>query len=122
MLTSKLASLVGLVGAGMIAAAVGPGASSAFAASPDAPVSIKVSIADLNMASEAGARTALRRLQYAADEACGGDIADQTLGEQMQFRTCAKQALQRAVEAINQPALTAVSQGRHVTAMASASH
>lgn len=122
MSTSKLASLVGLVGAAMIAAAVGPGAATAFAASPDDPVSIKVSIADLNMASEAGAKEALARIQYAANQACGGDTSDQSLGEQMQFRACAKQAVQRAVTAVNQPALTAVSQGRHVTAMASASH
>jgi len=122
MLTSKLASLVGLVGAAMIATAIGPGATSAFAASPDDPISVKVSIADLNMASEAGARTALSRIRYAAEKACGGDVADQTLGEQMQFRSCAKQAVQRAVTAINQPALTAVNQGRHVTAMASAGH
>ena len=122
MLTSKLASLVGLVGAAMIAAAVGPGAATAFAASPDDPISVKVSLADLNMASEAGAREALARLQYAANQACGGDVSDQTLGEQMRFRSCAKQAVLRAVTAINQPALTAASQGRHVTAMASANH
>ena len=122
MLTSKLASLAGLVGAAMIAAAIGPGATTAFAASPDDPISVKVSLADLNMASDAGARTALARIQNAANRACGGDVSDQSLGEQMQFRSCAKQAVQRAVTAINQPALTAVSEGRHVTAMASASH
>jgi UrcA family protein len=122
MLTSKLASFTGLVGAAMIALAVGPGATSAFAASPDDPISVKVSIADLNMASEAGARTALARIQYAADRACGGDVSDQTLGEQMQFRSCARQAVERTIASINQPALTAVSQGRHVTAMASANH
>ena len=122
MLTSKLASFTGLVGAAMIALAVGPGATSAFAASPDDPISVKVSLADLNMASEAGAQTALARIRFAANQACGGDLSDQTLGEQMQFRSCAKQAVQRAIASINQPALTAVSRGRHVTTMASANH
>jgi UrcA family protein len=122
MLTSKLASLAGLVGSAMIAITVGSGATTAFAASPDDPISVKVSLADLNMASEAGAQTALARIRLAANQACGGDLSDQTLGEQMQFRSCAKQAVQRAVAAINQPALTAVSQGRHVTTMASANH
>ena len=122
MLTSKLASFAGLVGSAMIAITVGSGATTAFAASPDDPISVKVSLADLNMASEAGAQTALARIRFAANQACGGDLSDQTLGEQMQFRSCAKQAVQRAVASINQPALTAVSQGRHVTTMASANH
>jgi UrcA family protein len=122
MLTSKLASFAGLVGSAMIAITVGSGATTAFAGSPNDPISVKVSLADLNMASEAGAQTALARIRFAANQACGGDLSDQTLGEQMQFRSCAKQAVQRAVASINQPALTAVSQGRHVTTMASANH
>jgi UrcA family protein len=122
MLTSKLASLVGLVGAAVIAAAVGPGAITAFAASPDDQVSIKVSLADLNVTSDAGAHEALARINRAARQICGGGDAEPSFTQQMQFRSCVTGAVGRTVAAINQPALTAVSQGRHITAMASASH
>ncbi|HEX3405835.1 MAG TPA: UrcA family protein [Caulobacteraceae bacterium] len=121
MLTSKFASVAGLIGAAVLAAAIGPGATSAFAASPDDQATIRVSVDDLNMTSEAGARVALRRIQHAADEICGGDVTDRSLGEQMQVRQCARAAVERAVASINLPALTAVSGGRHVaTTMASA--
>jgi UrcA family protein len=117
MLTSKLASFAGLVGAAMIA--IAPGASTAFAATPDDQVSVKVSIADLNMNGEAGARVALSRIRYAAEEICRGGIDEQTLGEQMQSRSCETATVERTVASMNVPALTAVSHGHHVTAMAS---
>lgn len=121
MLTSKFASVAGFIGAAVLVAAIGPGATCAFAASSDDQVTIRVSVDDLNMTSEAGARVALRRIQYAANEICGGDVADRSLGEQMQVRQCARAAVEHAVASMNLPALTAVSGGHHVgTAMASA--
>ena len=121
MLTSKLTSAAGLIGAAVLVAAIGPGATSALAASPSDQVTIGVSVADLNMTSEAGARVALRRIQHAANEICGGDVADRTLGELMQSRDCERSAVKRAVASMNLPALTAVSEDRHVpAAMASA--
>jgi UrcA family protein len=122
---SKLASLAGLIGAALLVAAVGPGAAStAFAAdrADDSAISLTVSTAGLDLGSETGARAALSRIRYAADEICRGGVDEQTLGEQMQSRACAKAAVERAVASMNLPALTAVSQHRHVTTMASAAH
>ena len=119
---AKLASLAGLVGAALMVAAIAPGAS-AFAADPDGQVSLKVSIADLNLATEAGAREALARIQRTARHICGDGDAEPGLTQQLQFRSCVSEAVQHAVAAINAPMLTAVSQGRHTdTAMASAAH
>jgi UrcA family protein len=118
---SKLASVAGLVAALVI----GPAATStAFAADagPDSVTTLHVSVADLNLDSEAGARRALSRIQYAADEICTGGIDERTLGEQYQARTCTKGVVEHAVATMNLPMLTAVSQGRHVTKMASVSH
>lgn len=120
---SKLPSLAGLIGAAVLVAAVGPGAAAtAFAADPGAAVTLKVSIADLNMSSVAGAREALARIQRAARQICGGD-SEPSLTQQMQYRSCVSDAVQRAVAAMRLPTLTAVSQGGHVTtAIASAEH
>jgi UrcA family protein len=123
MSNSKLASVAGLVVA--LAAAIGPvAASTAFAADAgaDSAITLNVSVGDLNLASEAGARRALSRIQHAADEICTGGIDERTLGEQYQAQTCTKGVVGRTVAEMNLPMLTAVSQGRHVTAMASASH
>ncbi|HWF78174.1 MAG TPA: UrcA family protein [Caulobacteraceae bacterium] len=117
---AKLASLAGLVGAAVMVAAIVP---PAFAADPDAPMSLKVSIADLNLKSDAGAHEALARIQRAARHVCGDGDVEPGLTQQVQFHNCVSQAVQHAVAAINAPALTAVSPGRHVdTAMASAAH
>jgi UrcA family protein len=118
MLTSKLASVAGLIGATVLAAAI-PAATSAFAATPD-QVTVKVSTADLNMNSEAGARVALARIRHAAKEICGDSGARTSLDQTMQLHACVNGVVERAVAASNQPTLVAVSQGRHMAAMASA--
>ncbi len=119
MLTSKLPSFTGVVGAAMLALTIGSGASTAFAADPAGQVSIKVPVADLNLASDAGARAALTRIRHAAKEICGGG-AEPSLIQQTQFRSCVSGTVERTVAAMNLPTLTAVSEGHHVTAMASA--
>jgi UrcA family protein len=118
MLTSKLASVAGLIGATVLAAAI-PAATSAFAATPD-QLTVKVSTADLNLNSEAGARVALARIRHAAKEICGDSGARTSLDQSMQLQACVNGVVERAVAASNQPTLVAVSQGRHVAAMASA--
>ena len=119
---AKLASLAGLIGAAVLVAAVGPGAATAaFAANPDGPASLKVQISDLNLTSDAGAHEALTRIQRAARHVCGDGDTQPGLSQQIQFRSCVSESVQRAVVAINAPGLTAVSQGRSAaTAVASA--
>jgi UrcA family protein len=117
---SKFASVSVFVGAAVLAAATGPGATCAFAANLGDQVTVKVDTTDLNMGSEAGARQALRRIERAAVEICGGDAvlpgADRTQGEQMQSEYCTQEVVKRTIASLNQPALTAVSEGRHVAA------
>jgi UrcA family protein len=120
MLTSKLMSVAGLIGAAALSAAIAP--SCAFAANLDDQVTVTVSTADLNMGSEAGARAALHRIQYAANEICGGDGGERGLGEQMESRSCVQATVKRTVASVNLPTLTAVSQGRHVSVLASTDH
>jgi UrcA family protein len=122
--TSNLPSVAGFIGAAVLAAAIVP-TTCALAANPGDQVTVRVSTTDLNMASEAGARTALRRIQDAADETCGGDVvlpgADRTQGEQIQSQYCAQAVVKRTIASMNLPALTAVSEGRPVpSALASA--
>jgi UrcA family protein len=119
---AKLASLAGYIGAAVLALAIGPcAATSAFAADPDGPVSVKVSIADLNLSNEAGAREALIRIDRAARQVCGGGADEPSLTQWVDYRKCVAAAVERTVAGMKQPTLTAVSHSRHAdTAIASA--
>jgi UrcA family protein len=122
MFTSKLASVAGLIGAAVIAVAIGPGAAAtAFAATPDNQITIRVSVDDLNLSSEAGAQAALARIHHAAQDICGDDGNRTSLAEQAKLRACIDSTVERAMAASNLPTLVAVSHGRPVTtAVASA--
>jgi UrcA family protein len=116
MFTSKLASVAGLIGAAVIAAAVGPGAATAaFAATPDDQITIRVSVSDLNLSSEAGAQAALARIHHAAQDICGDDGNRTSLTEQAKLHACIDSTVERAMAASNLPTLVAVSRGRSVT-------
>jgi UrcA family protein len=116
MLTSKLASVTGLIAAAVLAA----GATSALAASPDGQVSVRLSLDDLNMNSEAGAQEALARIGRAARAICGDSDTRVSLGRQMQLRSCVTSTVERAVAGSNLPTLIAASHGRLAATMASA--
>ena len=112
MFITKITSVAGCIGAAMLATAIAP---AAFAASPDDQVTVKVSIADLNMSTEAGAKAALARINYAAREICGDNSGDKpSLSEHMQLRSCVTSIVAQTVASTNSPTLLAVSQGRHV--------
>jgi|SRR6185312_955427 len=115
MSASKLMSIAGLVTMTVLAAATGP---AAFAATTDDQVAVRVSVADLNMTSEAGARAALARIRHAAREICGDSDNIVSLSEQMRLRSCLSGTIERAVASMNSPALLAVSQSHHVTTVA----
>jgi UrcA family protein len=117
MLTSRLASVAGFIGAAMLAAA---SAAPAFAANSHDQVTIRVSVADLNMTREAGAKEALARIRHAAREVCGDSRVSGPVAEQMELRLCVADSVKRAVASANLPTLTAVSQSQHLTEMASA--
>ncbi|HSZ51924.1 MAG TPA: UrcA family protein [Caulobacteraceae bacterium] len=121
MLTSKLASATGFIGAAVLAATIVAGATPAFATAPQDQVTIRVSVADLNMTSEAGAQEALARIRHAAKEICGDPRVSGWVTEQFEQRSCVADTVGRAVAGANLPTLTAVSQSQHLTEMASAS-
>ena len=120
MLTSKLASVIGFIGATMLTATIVAGATPAFATAPQDQVTIRVSVADLNMTSEAGAREALARIRHAAKEICGDPRVSGWVTEQFEQRSCVADSVARAVATANQPTLTALSQRQHLSEMASA--
>jgi UrcA family protein len=126
MFTSRLASVTGFIGAAVLAATISvaaiTAATPASAASSGDEVSIRVSVADLNMTSETGAREALTRIRRAANELCGGSEFRGSFAEQTERRSCVADTVKRAVAGSNLPTLMAVSQGQHVTKMASAAH
>jgi UrcA family protein len=81
-------------------------ATQAFAAhETDAVHSEKVSYADLNLATPAGAATLYNRIEIAARRVCGPDIGATRYFER---KGCRKSAVAAAVTKVNSPMLTAV--------------
>lgn len=76
-----------------------------------APVEVKVTFSDLNVATPAGARALYQRMRRGAEAVCAphdGKDAE----HHGRFRSCVGQALARAVTTVDRPVLTAVAQGR----------
>lgn len=80
-------------------------AAPAMAQSVDGPISVTVRYADLDIGHAAGAAMLLRRLQAAADQACGG--ASHELDRMVAYEHCRDETLSRAVARVNAPLLTA---------------
>ncbi|MCA6247848.1 MAG: UrcA family protein [Phenylobacterium sp.] len=79
-------------------------------------VKVKVSYAGLDISTESGARTLLKRIEHAAAEVCGGEPANR-LDRMKTFRPCTKEVVNRTVSKIDSPALTALLRDRTATAM-----
>ena len=78
--------------------------------------SLKVSYADLDLSTQAGAATLYSRIRSAAKTVCGYDDSSY---RHFAFTRCFKQAVGNAVAQVNNPQLTALHQGKSpsVTAM-----
>ncbi len=101
-----VAALLGCVAAGQPALA--------RAASPDSDqVSIKVSYADLNLDSRAGAEALLRCVDQAAESICGPRPAGH-LDELMIYRACVRGVADRAVANLGHPLVSALNAGKPV--------
>lgn len=70
-------------------------------------VSVRVAYGDLNLASPAGAKTMMDRLQSASKRACGNTGARGAMETRM-ARTCMKQAMTDAVKRLDAPVVTAM--------------
>jgi UrcA family protein len=71
--------------------------------------SVKVSYADLDLNTQAGAATLYGRIRAAAKQVCGPD--EWAYGHST-FKRCFNQALGNAVAKVNNPQLTALHQGK----------
>lgn len=74
-------------------------------------LSVKVSVIDLNLNSEAGARVALRRIRNAANLICGDEPNARVLNRSTLYHTCLRSTVDDAVASVRKPMLTAVNQG-----------
>jgi UrcA family protein len=81
--------------------------------------SIKVSYADLDLSTQAGAATLYSRIRGAARQVCGDEGTSYT--DHAIWKGCFKRAVGDAVATVNNPRLTALHQGKSpsVTAMLS---
>ena len=70
-----------------------------------------VTYADLDLSSEAGAATMLKRMRYAAREICDDTPRRRSLAQNTRTRQCVDGSLDRAVARLNEPAVTALHNG-----------
>jgi len=104
-----LASLAVLAALGLAASSL-PAAARSPSGSEQA--SERISYSDLNLASEAGARAMLSRINRAAKSVCGLDTDDELDGRQEYFR-CIHATVDRAVTTLQSPLVTALNGAGH---------
>jgi UrcA family protein len=80
----------------------------ALAQTSDAVPSVVVKYSDLNIGSRAGAQVLLKRIEAAADTACGGAPDIRQLSQLASFEACRRSAVARALVAVDSPMLTAM--------------
>jgi UrcA family protein len=90
----------------------GTGGHDALAATGKAPSSgdlgqITVRFGELNLDQPAGAAVLYRRIQVAAERVCGDPLPPGSFIPSHVWRRCVAQAIERAVIAVDRPALTA---------------
>jgi UrcA family protein len=105
--------------AALAAAAISSGAAQAARPDPDT-LTVRVSLADLNLAGEPDAAIALRRINAAAKSICGDQPAIVELGRMALHSACMRSTVGRAVATLNSPVVTALYTGaRGSSALAS---
>ena len=113
----------------MIVAVAAIGSAAGGQAAPSAhpdygfePVSVKVKMADLDLANPAGAAVGLRRIHQAAKEICGPDVGFAPIEVQRIYRACIDDAVNRAVDRLGNPLVSALNSGGRSAVMASNGH
>lgn len=79
--------------------------------SDPATMSVTVSVADLNLSNQAGAKVVLRRIHNAAQTICGGepDIRSERF---TLYQSCVKATVARTVASLDSPLVTALNGGQ----------
>jgi len=90
----------------------------ALAQISDAVPSVTVKYNDLNIGSRAGAQVLLKRIEAAANTACGGAPEIRQLNQLASFEACRRSAVARAVVAVDSPMLTAMAHGGSASSFA----
>ena len=83
----------------------------AFAQISDTVPGVSVKYGDLNIGSPVGAQVLLKRIDTAANTACGGAPDIRQLNQLASFEACRRFAVARAVAAVDSPMLTAMAHG-----------
>ena len=83
-------------------------AAPALAQASDTVPSVTVKYSDLNIGSRGGAQVLLKRIDAAANTACGGAPDIRELSRLASFEACRRSAIARAVTAVDSPVLTAM--------------
>jgi UrcA family protein len=96
---------------GLAAAATLSCAAPVLAQTSDTVPSVSVKFGDLNIGSPAAALVLLKRIEAAANTACGGAPDIRLLGRWASFEACRRSAVAKAVVAVDSPMLTAMSRG-----------
>jgi len=87
-------------------------AATAFAQTSDSVPSVSVRYSDLDIASPAGVQMLLKRIDAAANTACGGVPDIRQLHQWANFEACRRSAVARAVATVDSPMLTATAHRR----------
>lgn len=82
-----------------------------LAQTAEAAPSVTVKYSGLNIGSPAGAQALLKRIDAAANTACGGAPDIRQLNQWASFEACRRSAVARAVVAVGSPMLTAMARG-----------
>ena len=112
---SPLAILPALAALGCAAAV--HAAPAAVSSSDPAVLRIAVSVADLNLSSRAGAKTALQRIHVAAKTVCGEEPDIGAVERRSLYDACIRTSSDRAVASLDSPIATAMNGGGRSQAM-----
>ena len=85
-------------------------------------VSVRVKLADLDLANPAGAAVGLRRIHQAAKEICGSEPSFGDLDMGRIYRACVDDAVDHAVDRLGNPMVAALNGGRGSAVLASNGH
>jgi UrcA family protein len=79
-----------------------------LAQTADTVPSVSVRYRNVDVGSPAGAQVLLKRIEAAANTACGGAPDTRQLNQWASFEACRRSAVARAVVAVDSPMLTAI--------------
>jgi len=79
----------------------------------EAPKSLTVQFADLDLSKDAGLATLFNRMKGAAERVCSAHSGGTTLRDQQQYAACVDFALSNAVARVDRPELTEYVVSRH---------